>query len=102
MPRLNKIFHGIAFKDLKRGRCTFVKPIDELPFIKRCSNDAHEGLDVCLKHCFSVNYIMGAGAVTQERTKYFNTKAEAEYFRSHVVPNAWTDTNYRIDEKYRR
>lgn len=102
MPRLNKIFHGIAFKDLQRGRCTFIKTSEDIPFIKRCPKDAHEGLDVCLQHSFSVNYIMGAGEVTQEKTKHFNTKAEAEYFRSHVVPNAWTETNYNIDPKYRR
>lgn len=93
MPRLNQIFKGISFKDLKRGQCSHIKPIEQLPFIRRCSSPVAEGLTVCLRHAFSVTFRVGDGRHT--KTKHFDTYWAAEDFRKRSVANSWVDTNYR-------
>ncbi len=95
MPRLNQIFRGIAFRDQKLGQCQQVRNIDELPFIKRCKKAAAAGLTVCLEHAYSVTYKCGDPNKNETKTKYFNSRDQAEFFRTQQVPLSWTATNYK-------
>lgn len=95
MPRLNQIFRGISFRDKKIGQCTVIKNIDELPYIKRCTNRCGTGLTVCLEHAYAVTFRWGDPKRNQTKSTYFSSKVQAEHFRTTQVPLTWTETNYK-------
>lgn len=100
---LSDIFDiGLAYKgqvfDYKADKCEHIDAIEEAPFIKRCTlnKSIGLGLKVCRDHAFTVTYVMSYGLSSTERTNYFDTQYEAEFFRRHEVPLSWVETNYRI------
>lgn len=81
-------------QDFKFEQCEHISPVDEAPFIRRCTKSKGIGLKTCLTHSFTVTYAQNNG---HERTKYFSRKSEAEYFRTKEIPLSWLETNYTIE-----
>jgi hypothetical protein len=85
--------HEGKVRDFKFKQCEHIDSIEEAPFIKRCTKSKAIGLRVCRSHAFTVTFDhVGIG----ERTNYFDTQYEAEYFRTREVPSTWTETNYKV------
>lgn len=90
MPLLTEIFWN-AVKDLKRGQCSHIKPIDTPPFVRRCPSPVAKGLRVCLRHSKSVTFMTNGN----RETAYFNDIRHAERFRKSVG-SLWLETNYDV------
>lgn len=105
MPLLDEIFgtrdaNGRMIRDAKRAKCTHIKDIDDLPFVKRCKHPKALGLSVCLHHAKTVTYMPD---VTKPAiTRYFSTIDEAEYFRKYEASLSWIESNYAIPKALKK
>ena len=81
-------------RDFKFTQCEHIENIEELPFIKRCTNQKLTNKRVCAEHAFTVTHVVGNEG--REVTRYFDTRKGAEEFRRLEVPITWIETNYEF------
>jgi hypothetical protein len=84
---VGKFFH----RNNRNNQCEHVINLKAAPFTKCCSGPKAPGLNYCLMHCYSVNYVTDN---LGECTKYFNTIWDCEEFMKTPKGLWWTECNY--------